>query len=40
MDIKLTFFEKEGIKKTFSVVYQKIEREKLNKMTYLHTNFS
>ncbi len=39
MYLELSLFWKKKINETFSVIYQKIEREKLNKMTYLHVSF-
>jgi len=37
---KLNFFEQQKINEIFSVIYQKIEREKLNKMAYLNIIFA
>ena len=39
INIKLRYFSQQKISKSFSVIYQKIEREKLNKMRYFHILF-
>lgn len=36
---KLSYFQRQEINKIFSVIYEMIEREKLNKMSYLHIIF-